>query len=87
MTKKKTNPQLNCPLYVTAVMSKSTADIISARKMDGCIVYGEPLASSIGIDGAEQYGNDVIKARRLITNPPLRPDPTTPAYLAEQLAQ
>ncbi|XP_051154972.1 dihydropyrimidinase isoform X2 [Leptopilina boulardi] len=79
--------QVNCPLYVTAVMSKSAADVISAKKSDGYIIYGEPLASSIGIDGSDQYGKDIIKARCIITNPPLRPDPTTPAYLIEQLAQ
>ncbi|XP_008210684.1 dihydropyrimidinase isoform X2 [Nasonia vitripennis] len=79
--------QLNCPLYVTAVMSKSVADVVSAKRADGAPIYGEPLASSLGIDGAEQYGRDVVKARRLVTCPPLRPDPTTPAYLVEQLAQ
>lgn len=78
---------MNCPLYVTAVMSKSAADMISAKKADGYVVYGEPLASSVGIDGSDQYGKDINKARCIITNPPLRPDPTTPAYLIEQLAQ
>lgn len=82
-----TTQQLNCPLYVTAVMSKSAADVVSAKRADGAPIYGEPLASSLGIDGAEQYGKDVLKARRLVTCPPLRPDPTTPAYLVEQLAQ
>ncbi|XP_018375235.1 PREDICTED: dihydropyrimidinase isoform X2 [Trachymyrmex cornetzi] len=79
--------QVNSPLYITAISSKSAADVVSAKRSDGIIVFGETLASTIGIDGSEQYGKDVESARRFITNPPLRPDPTTPAYLTEHLAQ
>ena len=68
-------------------MSKSAADVVAARRADGAPVYGEPIAASLGLDGAEQYGCDAVKARKLVTSPPLRPDPTTPAYLAEQLAE
>lgn len=74
-------------MYVTAVMSKSAADVIYAKRSDGAVVFGEPLASSVGIDGSEQYGKNVEKAARLVTCPPLRPDPTTPAYLIEKLAE
>ncbi|XP_071572331.1 dihydropyrimidinase isoform X2 [Temnothorax nylanderi] len=79
--------QVNSPLYITAISSKSAADVVSAKRSDGIIVFGETLASTIGIDGSEQYGKNVERARRFITNPPLRPDPTTPAYLTEHLAQ
>ncbi|XP_012538539.2 dihydropyrimidinase isoform X1 [Monomorium pharaonis] len=79
--------QVNSPLYVTAISSKSAADVVSAKRSDGIIVFGETLASTIGIDGSEQYGKNVERARRFITSPPLRPDPTTPAYLTEHLAQ
>ncbi|KAL6437492.1 hypothetical protein ACFW04_005151 [Cataglyphis niger] len=79
--------QVNSPLYVTAITSKSAADVMSAKRSEGVVVFGETLASAIGIDGSEQYTKDMEKARRLITNPPLRPDPTTPAYLIEHLAQ
>uniref|UniRef100_A0ABD2WKR1 dihydropyrimidinase n=1 Tax=Trichogramma kaykai TaxID=54128 RepID=A0ABD2WKR1_9HYME len=78
--------QLNCPLYISAITSKSAADIVAARKLDGVVVFGEPLVAALGIDGSAQYGKDANRARRLVTNPPLRPDPTTPAYLSEQLA-
>ncbi|XP_011298465.1 dihydropyrimidinase isoform X2 [Fopius arisanus] len=79
--------QVNCPLYVSGVMSKSTADVISGKRADGGVVYGEPIAASIGIDGSEQYGKDMDKGRCYIMDPPLRPDPTTPAYLIEKLAE
>lgn len=68
-------------------MSKSAADVISAKRSDGNVVYGEPTAASIGIDGTEQYGKNMDKGRCYIMDPPLRPDPTTPAYLIEKLAE
>ncbi|RLU23217.1 hypothetical protein DMN91_003420 [Ooceraea biroi] len=78
---------VNSPLYVTAISSKSAADVVSAKRSEGAVVFGETLGCSVGIDGSEQYGRNMERARRFITNPPLRPDPTTPAYLTEHLAQ
>ncbi|XP_044590386.1 dihydropyrimidinase isoform X3 [Cotesia glomerata] len=78
--------QVNCPLYVSAVMSKSSADVI-ASKRENFVVFGEATAAGVGVDGSEQYGKDMEKGRRFVTNPPLRPDPTTPAYLIEKLAE
>ncbi|XP_044008997.1 dihydropyrimidinase isoform X3 [Aphidius gifuensis] len=77
--------QVNCPLFIGPVMSKSAADVISARHDNGGVVFGQPIAASIGIDGSELYGKDINKACRFVTNPPLRPDSTTPAYLIEKL--
>ncbi|XP_006565931.3 dihydropyrimidinase isoform X1 [Apis mellifera] len=79
--------QVNCPLYVTALSSKTAADVVSSKKSEGVVLFGETLASTVGIDGSEQYGKDIEKARRYVTSPPLRPDSTTPAYLIEHLAQ
>ncbi|XP_014478569.1 PREDICTED: dihydropyrimidinase isoform X5 [Dinoponera quadriceps] len=79
--------QVNSPLYITAITSKVASDVVSAKRSEGAVVFGETLASAVGIDGSEQYGKDVERARRFVTNPPLRPDPTTPAYLTEGLAQ
>ena len=78
---------MNCPLYVTALSSKTAADVVSSKKSEGVVLFGETLASTVGIDGSEQYGKDIEKARRYVTSPPLRPDSTTPAYLIEHLAQ
>ncbi|XP_025158581.1 dihydropyrimidinase isoform X3 [Harpegnathos saltator] len=79
--------QVNSPLYITAITSKSAADVVSAKRSEGVVLFGETLASAVGTDGSEQYGKDMERARRFITNPPLRPDPTTPAYLTERLAE
>ncbi|XP_032681232.1 dihydropyrimidinase isoform X2 [Odontomachus brunneus] len=79
--------QMNSPLYITAITSKSAADVVSMKRSEGAVLFGETLASAVGIDGSEQYGKDMERARRFITNPPLRPDPTTPAYLTERLAE
>ncbi|XP_050581817.1 dihydropyrimidinase isoform X6 [Bombus affinis] len=79
--------QVNCPLYVTALSSKFAADVVSSKRSEGVVLFGETLASTVGIDGSEQYGKDIEKARRYITSPPLRPDSTTPAYLIEHLSQ
>nr|KAF7394259.1 hypothetical protein H0235_016854 [Vespula pensylvanica] len=78
---------LASPLYISTVSSKSAADVVSAKRTEGVIVFGETLASYVGVDGTEQYGKDIEKARRFVTSPPLRPDSTTPAYLIEHLAQ
>lgn len=68
-------------------MSKSAADVISTRHADGGVVFGQPTAASVTIDGSELYGKNINKACRYVTDPPLRPDSTTPAYLIEKLAE
>lgn len=78
---------MNSPLYVTAISSKLAADVLSAKRSEDVVVFGETLASAVGIDGSEQYSKDMERGRRFITNPPLRRDPTTPAYLTERLAK
>lgn len=77
---------MNCPLHVTALSSESAAHVVSSKRADGIVLFGETLASTVGIDGSEQYRKDIETARRYITSPPLRPDSMTPVYLIEQLA-
>ncbi|UYV65774.1 hypothetical protein LAZ67_3005428 [Cordylochernes scorpioides] len=77
--------QVNCPLYVVHCMSKSAADIVSQKRREGAILYGEALGAAMALDGSHYFNACWRHAAGHVVSPPLR-DSSTASYLTDLLA-
>lgn len=81
--------QTRCPLYVVHVMSASAGDEVKrARERWGNqFIFGEALASGLGVDGRNYYHKCWRHAAGFVMSPPLRPDEETKTVLMKMLAE
>lgn len=70
-------------------MSKSAGIEIARarRRYKGVGIFGETLAATLGSDGTNYRHSCFQHAAAHILSPPLRPDPTTPAFMMKLLAK
>ncbi|KHJ96241.1 phenylhydantoinase domain protein [Oesophagostomum dentatum] len=78
--------QANCPLYVVHVMSKGSAKAIASHRQKGHVVFGEPIAAGLALDGSHYYNPDWNHAAQYVMSPPLSRNPNTPDILMDMLA-
>lgn len=78
--------QLNCPVFITHVMSKLSAQIVADARRRGIVVFGETIAASLGTDGTHYFNKCWRHSAGHVVSPPLSSDPSTPACLMDLLA-
>ncbi|CAF0880059.1 unnamed protein product [Brachionus calyciflorus] len=78
--------ELNSPVYIVHVMSKSAAQAVSDGKRKGTVVIGEPIAAGLATDGTHYFNKCWRHSAGHVMSPPLRDDASTPGYLMDLLA-
>lgn len=71
--------QVKAPLYVTHISTTQSVEILAEKRSDGQAVFGEVLASALGLVGDN-------RSVALITCPPVRSNPNIHNQLMELLA-
>lgn len=70
-------------MYVTRISSRIAAEAITKAKARYGHVFGETLASNVGIS---LHGVKAVAQMYFATSPPIRQDPETPRSLIRSLA-
>lgn len=68
-------------------MSKSAGLALKQACERGTRVYGETLVAALATDGSHYKHECFHHSAGHVLSPPLRPDPTTPQFLMNLLAQ
>jgi len=76
---------VNSPLYIVHVMSKDAGEEVQRGRSKGNILFGETLASALGIDGTKIWDEDYDIAAGNVMSPPINPDPNTKTELMKML--
>ncbi|KRT78519.1 hypothetical protein AMK59_6773 [Oryctes borbonicus] len=79
--------QVDSPLYVVHVMSKSAGFAIKQARERGVQVIGETLVAGLACDGSHYKNPCYNHLAAHVLSPPIRPDKTTPQFLMNLLAQ
>lgn len=68
-------------------MSAGAAQAIAIHRQRGEVIFGEPIAAGLALDGSHYYNQDWQHAAGYVLSPPLSRCPKTPEVLMNFLAR
>jgi dihydropyrimidinase len=78
--------EVNSPVYIVPVNSKSSSQAISEARRRGVVAFGEAIPAALACDGSNYYNACWKHAASYVMSPPIRDDTSTPGYLMDSLA-
>ncbi|EGR32979.1 hypothetical protein IMG5_064870 [Ichthyophthirius multifiliis] len=78
--------ELSTPLYVVHLMGTEAAEEVIRARQKGFPIFGETLASTLGIDGRKYWDKNWDVAAGAVMSPSLSPDPECKVKMMKYLA-